>query len=63
MLEDEADLPAAYVASGHVLVVKLDRTAVRIGTFQAGDDPQERGLARPGGTEQGHEFARFAPSG
>ena len=55
MLEDEADVPLPHGLFGDVLGVVVDRPRVR--DFEAGDDPQERGLARSRGPEQGHERA------
>ena len=63
VLEDEAHLAAARVAAGHVLVVEEDRPAAGVGLLQAGDDPQQRGLARARGPQQGHQLARAARSG
>ena len=57
MLKDEADLAAGGVAARHVLVLEEDRPAARIGLLQAGDDPQQGGLARAGRPQQGHQLA------
>ena len=44
MLEDEADVAVAGRRAGDVFVLVQHRAAV--GPFQAGDDPQQRRLAR-----------------
>jgi hypothetical protein len=55
MLEDEADPAPLDGEVGGVLAGQLD--VARVGLLQAGDDPQDRALARPGRAEQGHELA------
>ena len=55
MLEHEADIALADAAGEGVIAVEQDLPLVR--PFQAGDDPQQRGLARAGRPEQRNEFA------
>ena len=55
MLEDEADLALAHRLSGRVLAVEVDRALIR--RLQAGDDPQQRGLAGARGAEQRDQLA------
>src|SRR5262249_24879566 len=50
MLKDEADVAVAGTLAGDVAVVGDNRTFIR--EIQAGDDPQEGCLARPGRTEE-----------
>ena len=57
VLEDEAHLPAACVPSGDVLVVEQDGAAAAVRLLQAGDNPQQRGLARARRAKQRHQFA------
>ncbi len=55
MLKHEPDLPLPHGLIGGVLAVKVDGALIR--RLQAGDDPEQGGLARAGGTQQGHELA------
>ena len=51
VLEAEADPPVAHRNGGHVLAVDLDGAGV--GHLQAGDDPQQGGLAAAARSKQG----------
>ena len=55
MLKDEADVAVAGRGAGDVFVLVKDRA--RVGRFQPGDDPQQRGLARPRRPEQRQQRA------
>ncbi|MOA07159.1 hypothetical protein D3C78_1268420 [compost metagenome] len=55
VLEHEADVAVAHVVLGDVLAVEHDAAHVR--GFQAGDDPQQGGLAAAGRAEQRHQLA------
>ena len=55
MLKDEADLPLACAHLGRVLPMEADRAG--IGELEAGDDAQQRGLARSGRTQQREQLA------
>ena len=55
MLEHEADLALAHGLRGRVLAVEEDRAL--IGGLQAGDDAQQRGLARARRAEQRDQLA------
>ena len=55
MLEDEPDVALAHRLVGRVLAVEVDRAL--IGRLQAGDDAEQRRLARAGGPEQRHQLA------
>ena len=56
MLEHEADLALAHVAVGGVLSIEQD--AALVGVFEAGDDPEQRGLAAAGRAQQRDQLAR-----
>ena len=55
VLEHEPDVALAHRLVGRVFAVEVDRAL--IGRLQAGDDAEERRLARPGGPEQRHQLA------
>ena len=55
MLEHEADLTLAHVGVGGVLAMEED--VARIGHLQAGDDAEQRRLARARRPEQRHQLA------
>ena len=55
MLEDEADAALADAVVGGVRAVEVDRA--RIGRLEAGDDAQQRGLARARRPEQRDQLA------
>ena len=58
MLKHEADAPLGRGAMGDVLVVEPDsRARVALRRFQAGDDPQQRRLARAAGAQQRDQLA------
>src|SRR5258706_1684609 len=57
MLEDEADLAIAKIGARGVLVVNVDRTTARIGSFDTGNNPHQRRLVRTRRAEQRHQFA------
>ncbi len=57
VLEDESDFSIADAAPCDVLVVKKDRSAVRVGLFKSGDNAQERRLSGAGRAEKGHKLA------
>jgi hypothetical protein len=59
VLEYEADLPLADMAGAGVLAVEQDGALGR--ELEPGDDPEQRGLARPGRAEQGDQLARADP--
>ena len=59
MLEDEADPPLADALVGRVGAVEMDRP--RVGRLEAGDDAQQRGLARARGPEQRDQLAGVDP--
>ena len=59
MLEHESDMALAGAVGQRVLAV--ERNFARIGPVEAGDDPQQRGLARPGRPEQRQQFAVTDP--
>jgi len=55
VLEHHADIPLVRRAVGDVVAV--DQHAAFVGPGQAGDQAEQRGLARPGWAQQGQEFA------
>jgi hypothetical protein len=55
VLEHEPDLTLAHRLRGRVLAVEVNGAPV--GGLQPGDDPEERGLARARGAEEGHQLA------
>ena len=55
VLEDESDTPVARAAGGRVLAGQQHRSGIAV--VQAGDNPQQRRLARAGRPEQRHELA------
>ena len=55
MLEHEADMALAGAARQRVLAVERHLAGVR--PVEAGDDPQQRGLARPRRPEQRQQLA------
>ena len=55
MLEHEADMALAGAARQRVLAVERHLAGIR--PVEAGDDPQQRGLARAGRPEQRQQFA------
>jgi hypothetical protein len=55
VLEHETDVALARRRVRHFLVTVVDLAGV--GRFQAGDDAQQRRLARPGRTEQRQQGA------
>ena len=57
VLEDQPDVPFLGGLAGDVLAAESDGALV--GTFQSGQYPQQRGLARSGRAEQGQELAGF----
>ena len=57
VLEDEAHLALARGHVRHVVAVEEHPAAARVGELEAGDDPQERRLARARGAEERHELA------
>ncbi len=56
VLEHKADAAPLHLGIGGVLAIEQDLPAVR--KLQACNHPQERGLARAGRAEQGHQFTR-----
>ncbi len=56
VLEHEPHLPLAHRLIGRVFAVEVDGAMIR--RLQPGDDPQQRGLARPGWAEQRDQLAR-----
>ena len=50
VLEDEADAPVAHAARAEIFTIELH--GPRVGRLQAGDDAQQRRLARARRTEQ-----------
>ena len=59
MLEHEPDMTLAGAVGQRVLAI--ERNVARIGPVEAGDDPQQRGLARTGRPEQRQQFAIADP--
>ena len=55
MLEDEADAPLLDREPGGVLAG--EDHAAGVGRLEAGDDPQDRALARTRGAQEGDELA------
>ncbi len=55
VLEHETDVAITHVVPGYVFTVEHDVALIR--RFQAGNDPQQRGLAAARGTEQRDELA------
>jgi hypothetical protein len=55
VLEDRVHVAGVRRAAGDVLAAQLD--APRVGTLEAGDDPQRRRLPEPGRAEHREELA------
>ena len=55
VLEHEAHVALAHGHVGRVFAIEVD--GARVGHFQAGDDAQQRGLARARGAQQGNQLA------
>ena len=55
MLEDKADSALGRAVLSRFFTMKENRSIV--GRFQAGDDPQQRGLSRSRRPEQRHQLA------
>ena len=55
VLEDGVDVPVVRGPAGDVDAAELH--AAGVGALEAGDDPERRRLARPGGPEHGEELA------
>src|SRR5205814_7349775 len=55
VLEHGVGLAGVWRQRGDVAPAELD--AAGVGTFETGDEPQQRRLARPGGSEQREELA------
>jgi hypothetical protein len=56
MLKDETDIALGHGERQRVLAIEPHRAAIR--PFQAGDDAEQRGLARTRRTEQRDQLAR-----
>ena len=56
-MQHDADLPAhgVDIQAAELLTVEVDRT--RLGLLEAKEQSQDGGLARPGGADEGDEFA------
>jgi hypothetical protein len=54
VLKDKTDSTLAHMALSSVLAIEQDAPCVR--SLQAGDDPQQAGLAAAGRSQQGHQF-------
>jgi hypothetical protein len=57
VLEDEAHAAVREALAGDVLAVEQDGPAARVGLLEAGDDAQQRGLARARGPQQRDQAA------
>ena len=58
MLEDEANSALAEIGIGDIDAIEQN-LAAGIGRLDAGDDPQQRRLARAAGAKQRNEFAQL----